>query len=198
MKRGQTGTSRLTPGGATSGPRPPSAASRAEPLARDVVRAQLHRFKRGELYTSAGDRVTSRQQALAIALATAHPGRRDRGTGPAGAGQSEAEREAKLERALGALAEVNRELAAKVQPARAGQLALFADPAPAATDHAWQFQGQELHAPRAVIEVCPRCGTCRRTVRRNARALVTYGKAYDPQSFSRIRPPCAVHPRTTP
>lgn len=158
-------------------------------LSRQVIHGQLRMFKRGELSTSTGALVTARRQVLAIALATA---------GKAGAQSDKAKpvpedvAAARVQRARGALAELNPQLAVKVQPAGPGQLELFHSQGTSAGDHDWRHHGQELHWPRALVEVCQRCGVIRRTVRRNERAVaVTYGRAYEGAVFSRLRPVCS-------
>lgn len=163
-----------------AGPRSPASGSR--------VHGVLHQFKNGELHTGSGQRVTSRRQALAIALSLASPPEDRRGS-EADPWSAAAAPRVDVATVLGALRELDPELARKVLPAR-GQLSLFAA-STAPIDHLWVYQGQELKAPHATLEACKLCPVQRRTVRRFTRPMVYYCRRHG-EPWERVRPACAA------
>jgi hypothetical protein len=156
-----------------------------------VAGAVMSAHKHGRLYSGSGQRVVTRRQAVAIALAM-----QDRAAGPGPDVQAGASPAAPdVDAALRAVAEVNPSLAPKVQRAAREQLLLLpAGPAPQ-VDHDWRYRGQEQAGERAVIDECAHCGLVRRTARRGGGRRDTYATGGS-ASYARTRPAC--RPQRTP
>lgn len=149
---------------------------------RDIVHACMHDFKHGALRTGSGAPVHTRKQALAIGLSIAKEA----------APVHHEPVSPRVEQALRMLADVDPQLAAKVQPAERKQLALFhqAETSTDDSDHEWRYLGRELPTVgKGSIYQCTRCPVTKRTERRGGRNVITY--ANDGQHYRAARLSCA-------
>jgi hypothetical protein len=141
-----------------------------------VIAETMGRFAALQLRRSSGGLVTSRPEAVKIALATAEK------HAPAQPGPG-------VRRALRAIADVAPGLASKAQPATREQLSLLHVDAVPADDHEWEYLGQEAEAPHAALSACRHCPVRRREVTRFVNTLVTYAADAN-AAFKMLRPAC--------